>query len=205
MVTAMQVLQQAQFLMELAAHPTLGPLLPKVDAMKQILRAAKQNELAEKIQEPGQAGEQAQQALAAAKAADLQAGAQKKGAETQLALAKIDQVHSGIVETGFKMKSGAVGQQTDTLHAARTAALTAQEVETARAKAAHTQSLERHQAGLDAHAQTHGHAMDLMKHEHDVNQAHRKHALDVAGLQQQQQQLDQAAQQAQQTPAQDGE
>jgi chaperonin GroES len=204
MVTAMQVLQQAQFLMELAAHPALGPLLPKVDAMKQILRAAKQNELAEKIQEPGQAGEQAQQALAAAKAADLQAGAQKKGMEAQLAAAKIDQVHSGIVKTGFDMKSGAVGQYNESLSAAHTAALTAKEVEQARTMADHQRGMDAHKATLDAHAQTHNHTMDLMQHEHDVNQAHRQHALDVAGLQQQQQQLDQAAQQAQQTPAQDG-
>ena len=205
--TDIQALIRAQFLMELAAHPTLGPLLPKLDAIKQILMAAKATDLIAKVQAPDQSGMQVQQQLAAAKAADLQAGATKKQAEAALAGARIHDIQSGIVKTGFDMKMGAAGAHNDALTAAHTAAVTAKDVEQSRAEADHNQRMDIARHGLEVAKHAHSGALDLMQHGQDALQAHHQRGVDVANLHQQQQQLDQAARQAQQQPqgaAQDG-
>jgi hypothetical protein len=174
MITEMQVLLRAQFLMELAAHPALGPLLPKMDAMKQILRAAKENDLVEKLQEPSAMPDP----VTMAKAADLTASAQKKGMETQLAAAKVDQVHSGIVEAGFKMRSGAHSGVMSAAEQAHKIALATEEASRAPLNEAKAHALEAHTAQQQAHGQAHQGAMELMRHEHDTSLAERQHQLE---------------------------
>jgi hypothetical protein len=191
-VTNMQELVRAQFMMELAAHPTLGPLLPKLETMQSILKAARMPELVDKLAPPSPAPDP----LTEARVADLAAGAGKKQAETVLTTAKVEQIHSGIVKTGFDMKSGAHTGQMSAAEQMHKVALAREEASRAPLNEARAHALEVHTAQRAAHGETHSRVMDVMRHEHETEHAARQHALEVR---KHEHEVKQAAQQGQET------